>query len=92
MVDVKKQSSTPRIEPVGLVNKEGQWYSRVGVSEGDAPTHPVEGIVESGYACRDGVWYKCLTQVSSNLIILKIKSMCSLDTSIKDKLKAVLII
>jgi hypothetical protein len=30
-----QHASTPRIEHVGLVNKDGQWYSRVGVAEGD---------------------------------------------------------
>lgn len=55
-----QNANTPRIENVGLVNKEGRWYCRVGVSEGDEAAHPA-GIVESGYTCRDGVWYKCLT-------------------------------
>ena len=56
----QQQSSSPRIEHVGLVNKEGQWYSRVGVSEGSEAAHSAD-IVETGYTCRDGVWYKCLT-------------------------------
>ena len=60
MTRAQDRPNTTRIERVGLVNKEGQWYTRVGVAEGDEPTHPA-GIVESGYTCRDGVWYKCLT-------------------------------
>jgi len=62
MSQLTSQSNTPRIEHVGLVNKEGQWFSRVGLSEGSA----VSGnIVESGYTCRDGVWYKCLSLSST---------------------------
>ena len=60
MAQSQQNASTPRIEHVGLVNKEGQWYSRVGVSKGSEPAHPAS-IVESGYTCRDGVWYKCLS-------------------------------
>jgi hypothetical protein len=63
MTQDPQHTSTPRIKHVGLVNKDGQWYSRVGVAEGTDDAHPA-GIVESGYTCRDGVWYKCLTLAS----------------------------
>ena len=59
MNDEKQTPSATRIEHVGLVNKDGQWYSRVGVAEGNEAPHPAE-IIENGYTCRDGVWYKCL--------------------------------
>ena len=54
-----QHTSTPRMEHVGLVNKDGHWYSRIGIAEGTYDVQPA-GIIESGYTCRDGVWYKCL--------------------------------
>ena len=41
----------------GFVKKDDTWYHRIGVA---GENKPVE-VVEEGYTCRDGVWYKCVS-------------------------------
>ncbi len=44
----------------GFVRKDDTWYHRIGVS-GEKSVE----VVEEGYTCRDGVWYKCIRVTES---------------------------